>query len=57
MGGEKASDNGGIIRAGLRLTKVFRHGAICNGFFTECGYEILADDLGRQAFPVEIEDN
>jgi hypothetical protein len=30
---------------------------IRNGFLTEHGYEIVVDDLVRQALPVEIEDN
>jgi hypothetical protein len=29
----------------------------CNGSLTEGGYKILVNELGRQAFLVEIEDN
>jgi hypothetical protein len=43
--------------ADLRLTKVFRHCAICDSFFPECGYEIVVENSGRPALLVEIEDN
>jgi hypothetical protein len=30
---------------------------MCDGFFDECGYEIVVDDSDRPALPVEMEDN
>jgi hypothetical protein len=47
----------GVTRADLCLTKVFGHCIICDGFLAECGYEIIVDDSGHPALPVEIEDD
>jgi hypothetical protein len=47
----------GINRADLSVPKIFPHRAICDGLFAECGYEIVVDDSGRPALPVEMEDN
>jgi hypothetical protein len=48
---------GTITRADHRLAKVLHHHSICDGFLAECGSQIIVDDPGRPAIPVEREDN
>jgi hypothetical protein len=47
----------GITKPDLRLMNVFRHRVICAGFLAGYAYEIVVDDLGCSALPVDIEDN